>query len=135
MADPRVVHLTPALFGDGGVFGGAERYTYELARAMARRTETSLVCFGPTPKTFTTDEGLKVQVLGPAWKVRGQEFNRWHRGLFRALAAADVVHCHQPRMLACEVAALYARARGKGVVASDLGAGGWGFSAYLKTDD
>jgi len=135
MAEPRVVHLTPALFGEEGVFGGAERYTFELARAMAQRTETSLVCFGPTHKAFSTAEGLRVQVLGPARKVRGQEFNRWHRGLFRALAEADVVHCHQPRMLACEVAALYARARGKVVVASDLGAGGWGFSAYVKTDD
>src|SRR4051812_45284928 len=116
MTDPHVVHLTPALFGEGGVFGGAERYTLELARAMARRTKTSLVCFGPEPKSFTTDEGLEVQVLGPARRVRSQEFNRWHRGLFGALAGADVVHCHQPRMLACEVAALYTRARGKRVV-------------------
>lgn len=135
MSEPRVVHLTPALFGEDGVFGGAERYTFELARAMARRTDTSLVCFGPQAKSFSTPEGLRVNVLGPAWKVRKQEFNRWHSGLFRAISNADVVHCHQPRMLSSEIAALYARVRGKIVVASDLGAGGWGFSAYLKTDD
>ena len=134
MTDPRVVHLTPALFGEDGVFGGAERYTLELARAMARRTPTTLVCFGPEPKSFSTPEGLSVNVLGPAWKVRKQEFNRLHGGLFRAISHADVIHCHQPRMLASEIAALYARTRGKTVVASDLGAGGWGFSAYLKTD-
>jgi len=134
MSDPVVVHLTPALFGEDGVFGGAERYTLELARAMARRTSTTLVCFGPEAKSFVTAEGLRVNILGPAWKVRKQEFNRLHAGLFRAISHADVVHCHQPRMLASEIAALYARTRGKMVVASDLGAGGWGFSSYVKTD-
>jgi hypothetical protein len=29
---PQVVHVVPALFGDGGVFGGAERYALELAK-------------------------------------------------------------------------------------------------------
>ena len=48
-ARPRVVHLVPALFGEGGVFGGAERYAYELARHMADQTQTRLVTFSEAP--------------------------------------------------------------------------------------
>ena len=42
---PRVLHLVPALFGEGGVFGGVERYALELARHMADQTSTRLVTF------------------------------------------------------------------------------------------
>jgi glycosyltransferase involved in cell wall biosynthesis len=66
--------------------------------------------------------------------VRGQPRNRVHPGIVRAVAGADVVHCHQPHTLAAELAALLARASGRRVVASDLGGGGWGFSGYTKTD-
>src|SRR5437763_13016190 len=107
---PRVVHLSPALFGEGGVFGGAERYSLELARHMARVTPTTLVTFGDRPRQFTTPDGLRVRVLGPAWRVRGQRFNPLHAGIVRAVADADVVHCHQPHTLAAELAALLARA-------------------------
>jgi glycosyltransferase involved in cell wall biosynthesis len=130
----RVVHVTPALFGDGGVFGGAERYSLELARNMAAVVPTTLVSFGAAPRRFTTPEGLKVRVLGPAWHVRGQRFNPVHLGLIRAVAGADVVHCHQPHTLASEVCALLARLTGRRVFASDLGGGGWGFSSRLNTD-
>jgi glycosyltransferase involved in cell wall biosynthesis len=129
-----VVHLTPALFGHAGVFGGAERYSYELARHMARVTPTTLVSFGDRPGRQTTSDGLQVRALGPAWHVRGQRFNPVHPGLVRAVAAADVIHCHQPHTLTAELAALLARATGRRVFASDLGGGGWGFSSRVNTD-
>ena len=131
---PRVVHLTPALFGAGGVFGGAERYSYELARHMSLAVPTTLVTFADRPRRFTTPDGLQVRVLGPAWHVRGQHLNRLHPGIVRAVAGADVVHCHQPHTLAAELVALLARAMRRRVVASDLGGGGWGFSSRLNTD-
>ena len=83
----RVVHLTPGVFGVDGVFGGAERYSYELARHMARIVPTSLIAFADRQNEFATSEGLQVRVLGPAWPVRGQPFNRVHLGLPRAVAA------------------------------------------------
>jgi glycosyltransferase involved in cell wall biosynthesis len=128
------VHITPALFGSAGVFGGAERYSFELARHMAQATPTTLISFGDQPRRFTTPDGLHVQVLGPPWYVRGQRFNPIHPGLARAVAAADVVHCHQPHTMAAELAAVLARAMGRRVFASDLGGGGWGFSSRLDTD-
>ena len=42
-----MLHISPAVFGAGGVVGGAERYAYELARHMADRVPTTLVAFGP----------------------------------------------------------------------------------------
>ncbi len=134
VSHPRVVHLVPALFGEGGLFGGGERYAFELARAMARVTPTTLVTFADSPRHFTTPDGLNVRVLGPAWQVRGQPRNRVHPGIVRAVAGADVVHCHQPHTLAAELVALLARASGRRVVASDLGGGGWGFSGYVNTN-
>ena len=129
----RVAHLTPSLFGIEGTFGGAERYTFELARYMARVTPTSLIAFSDRGERFNTSDGLEVRALGPAWRVRGQSFNRVHPGLLPAIADADVIHCHQPHTLAAELAALVARVGRRIVVATDLGGGGWGFSSYLST--
>lgn len=134
MNSMRVTHLTPALFGRGGVYGGGERYAFELARHMAREAPTTLVAFGDRPERFTTTDGLRVQVLGPSWAVRGQTFNPLHLGLIRAVASADVVHCHQTHILASELAALLGRPSGRRVFASDLGGGGWNLASRLRTD-
>jgi glycosyltransferase involved in cell wall biosynthesis len=130
----RVAHITPALFGHDGVFGGGERYAFEMARHMARLTPTTLVSFGDRPRRFTTSDGLAVKVLGPAWHVRGQRLNPFHVGIVPAVAQADVVHCHQPHLLVSETAALLAKVSGRKVFASDLGGGGWGLSSRLDTD-
>ena len=39
----RVVHVTPALLGEGGVFGGGDRYALELTRHMADQTVLGLL--------------------------------------------------------------------------------------------
>jgi glycosyltransferase involved in cell wall biosynthesis len=101
---------------------------------MAAVTPTRLVCFGDQPQAFTSPRGLEVRVLGQAWQVRGQPFNRMHRGLIGALRGTDVIHCHQPHLLSSETAALFGRLTRRRVFASDLGGGGWGFSSYLRTD-
>lgn len=133
MSGLRVLHITPAFFGEGGVFGGAERYSLELARAMAAVTPTSLVTFGPQPRQFRTPEGLSVSILGPAWAVRGQQLNPIHHGIIRAIAQADVVHCHQPALMVNNVAVLLSRLTGRRVFASDLGGGGWHIGGYFKS--
>jgi glycosyltransferase involved in cell wall biosynthesis len=129
-----VVHVVPALFGpDGGVYGGAERYALELARHMAERVPTTLVSFGPRPGRAQVGR-LTVLVLGPAWFVRGQRTNPLHADLLRAVAGADVVHCHQQHVLASSLAAVFCRLSGRKVFATDLGGGGWDLSAYVSTD-
>jgi glycosyltransferase involved in cell wall biosynthesis len=131
---PRVLHLIPALFGgDGGVYGGAERYAYELARHMAEETPTTLVSFGPADRRLW--EGpLRLRILGKPWHVRGQRDNPLHPGLPREVLAADVVHCHQTHVLSSSLSALLCRLSGRRVFATDLGGGGWDLSAYVSTD-
>ena len=130
---PNVLHLIPALFGHNGVHGGAERYAFELARHMAKVVPTTLVAFADRSDLFTTPEGLRVQVLGPAWKVRGQQFNPLHIGLVRAVAESNVIHAHQTNILASECAALLGRLFGRKIFTSDLGGGGWCLGARANT--
>jgi glycosyltransferase involved in cell wall biosynthesis len=130
---PRVVHLIPKLFGAaGGVFGGAERYALELARHMARAVPTRLVTFGDRPGRLRDGE-LSIRVVrGRA--VRGQADNPFGWGLFREVLGAEVVHCHQQRIVASSAAAALGRLTGRRVFVSDLGGGGWDVSAYVSTD-
>jgi glycosyltransferase involved in cell wall biosynthesis len=130
---PRVVHLVPALFGAQGMVGGGERYTYELARAMADRVGVTLVAFGDQPHR-REDGKLEIVVLGKPWYVRGQRSNPLSLRLFPALRPATVVHCHQQHILASSLAALYCRLTRRQVFITDLGGGGWDVSAYLSTD-
>lgn len=129
----RVVHITPALFGTGGVFGGGERYAHELARHMAEMTPTRLLAFGEA-QARQVDGALDIRVLGPAWYVRGQRANPFHPGLVRHLAWADVIHCHQRTVIATSFAAAVGRISGRKVFVSDLGGGGWDLSSYIQTD-
>jgi glycosyltransferase involved in cell wall biosynthesis len=133
VSQPCVLHIAPAPFGDGGVFGGAERYALELARHMAEVTSTRLVTFADAPERHA-DGRLEVRTLGPAWRVRGERFNPFHPALVRHLAWADVVHCHQRAVVASSFAAAVGRGFGRKVFVSDLGGGGWDISAYLQTD-
>lgn len=131
---PRVLHVVPALFGgDDGVFGGAERYAFELARHMARVVPTRLVTFAAMARRFQCGE-LDIDVLGPAWQVRGQQTNPVAWGLFGAVARHDVIHLHQQHVLASSLSALTGRLLGRRVFVTDLGGGGWDLSAYVGTD-
>ena len=56
------MHVVPAYYGAGHVFGGAERYAFELARALARRTPTRLVSFAERPLVTRVGE-LRVELL------------------------------------------------------------------------
>ena len=133
-AHPRsVVHLVPALFGTAGIVGGAERYALELARHMAERLPTRLVTFGVSPSRDRIGS-LEITVFGPPHRVRGQASNPFDWSAVRDAIKADVVHCHQQHILITTVAAMAARLRGRRVVCTDLGGGGWDLSAYVRTD-
>ena len=105
-SDIRVAHLVPAPFDpEDGIIGGAERYSFELARHMADRVPTELISFGPRERSATVGN-LRVRVLR-AHYVRGQRTNPDLRcSCWRALGDATVVHCHQQHVLASSVAAV-----------------------------
>ena len=108
----RVVHVVPALFGPGGVVGGAERYALELARHMADLTPTALVTFGDADRSEVLGR-LRVHVIGRPWYVRGQRANPVALALFGRLNRADVVHCHQRFILCSSLSALGCRLAGR----------------------
>lgn len=130
---PKILHVVPALFGSGGVLGGAERYALELARHMAEVAPTTLVSFGDEERRERVGR-LDVRVLGGPWYVRGQRTNPVSPGLLAEVLRAGVVHCHQQHVLSSSLAAALCRATGRRVFVSDLGGGGWDVSAYLSTD-
>lgn len=129
----KVVHIVPAPFGAGGVVGGAERYAFELARQMADRVPTTLLTFGGERRTEQVG-ALRVQTIGEPWYVRGQRTNPFSLDVFRDIADADVVHCHQHHVVTSSAAAAWCRLTGRRVFVSDLGGGGWDVSAYVSTD-
>ena len=130
---PFVAHLVPAPFDPvDGIIGGAERYSFELARHMARRRPTRLITFADRPGTRDVD-GLQVTVLEARY-VRGQRSNPIAAGLWRELRHAEVVHCHQQHVVASSLSAILGRVRGQRVFATDLGGGGFDVSAYISTD-
>jgi glycosyltransferase involved in cell wall biosynthesis len=134
MRETTVVHLVPAQFSaTEGIFGGAERYAFELARYMAAEVPTRLVTFGPRDRRDTHGH-LRVTVIGRPWYVRGQRTNPFSLRLFAALRGATVVHCHQQHVVASSLAAAWARCSGRRVFVTDLGGGGWDISAYCSTD-
>jgi len=133
LADFRVAHIVPALFGSKGIVGGAERYALELAKNMANKVPTKLISFGETDDQISFG-ALKVQIIGHPYYVKGQQTNPISVRLLRSLQDVDVVHCHQQHVIASSLAALYCRLTGKRVFVSDLGGGGWDLSSYVNTD-
>jgi glycosyltransferase involved in cell wall biosynthesis len=129
----KILHIVPALFGGGGIVGGAERYALELARHMAEVAPTTLVSFGDEERRETVG-GLNVRVLGGPWYVRGQRTNPVSPKLLAEVLRAGVVHCHQQHVLSSSLAAALCRVSGRKVFVSDLGGGGWDVSAYVSTD-
>jgi glycosyltransferase involved in cell wall biosynthesis len=118
----RVCHVSPTYFGPESLLGGGERFAEELARAMAARAEVRLVSFGP--RAFRERPAPHFErVILRRWGSRPMV--PFSPGLFRELAGADVIHCHQYFVLPTFLAALSGRLRGARIFVSDLGGGAW----------
>ncbi len=130
----RVLHIVPAIFGEDGVFGGGERYAFELARHMADEIETVLLAFGPRERHERIGN-LEVRVIGNPWYVRGYRGNPLALSMITHLRGADVVHCYQQHVLATSMAAIVCRALRRRVFVTDLGGGAWDISGYVSTDN
>jgi glycosyltransferase involved in cell wall biosynthesis len=117
----RVTHVAPTAFGDGGLFGGGERYPLELARALAREVSCRLVTFGRDARYAREPDGLEVVVLGARGYSRGHPAHPRGGGLVRALRRADVVHAHQLHSRATAIALWTATASGQRRVITDHG--------------
>jgi glycosyltransferase involved in cell wall biosynthesis len=128
-----VAHVVPAPFdAREGILGGAERYSFELARHMSERVSTRLVTFGAEERQDRVGQ-LDIIVL-QGYHVRGQRTNPIAATLPKALQGAAVVHCHQQHVMASSFAALLARLTRRRVFVTDLGGGGLDVSSFVSTD-
>jgi glycosyltransferase involved in cell wall biosynthesis len=123
----RVIHVAPTAFGRDGLYGGGERYPYELARALAQHVSCELVTFGSDPRT-ARDGRLTIRVLRPLTYLGGHPARAIAPGLTRVIRDADIVHAHHLRAPSSVLAAFTARARGIATVVTDHGLQGsdWG---------
>ncbi|HKV06549.1 MAG TPA: glycosyltransferase family 4 protein [Thermoanaerobaculia bacterium] len=119
---PRVAVVYPTTFGEGGVYGGGERYAVELARALSRRVPARLVTFGEKPER-RQEGSLEIRVHRPLSWVGGARNNPLSFGFLRDLLEADVIHCAAWNTLATDFAVLLARWAGKRVYVTDVGGG------------
>src|ERR1700677_2491330 len=130
---PRIAHVVPALFGLDNVFGGAERFALELARAMAKRFPTTLVSFGDKPRRLRLDD-LEVRVLRNWIPYRRFRFDPFAPTLLKELLGADLIHVHQPETLMSSMSLVLAKALGKPIFASHLGGAGLGLHRVTNID-
>jgi glycosyltransferase involved in cell wall biosynthesis len=132
-ANPRVLHIAPAIFGAGDeFFGGAERYVYELAQAMSRVVPTTLLTFGPKSLT-RQDETLRVEVFRNWIHYRRLRFDPFNPAILWRLRHADIVHYHQTYTMMAGLTALAGRVLRKPVFTTDAGAGGYGLHRLCDT--
>jgi glycosyltransferase involved in cell wall biosynthesis len=135
----RVLHVSPTPFGDGGVYGGGERYPVELARALAPWVDCELLTFGARPAVWQERGGLRVRRVRAVGYWGGHVAQPIAPGLLAALSGAQVVHTHHFHSVASLIAALGARLRGQRTAVTDHGLEGsdWGgrrqalFDRYL----
>ncbi len=128
-----VVHVSPLQFGETGLFGGAERYALELARAMSRHVPTRLVTFGPARRR-TREDALEIDVLPVRGRYAGHEVNPLSEALPLRLARAGIVHAHQYESVLTNFCILFGRAMGKPVFVTDHGGRGRNYARRLRLD-
>ena len=117
-----MVHLAPTAFGGDGIYGGGERYPLELARAMARHVDCTLLTFdrhGRVPEREAG--GLTVEVLPARHYLHRHPAHPLSPALPGAVARFDVVHAHQLWAAPSRVAAVAARLRRSRVAVTDHG--------------
>ncbi|MDQ4065826.1 MAG: glycosyltransferase family 4 protein [Actinomycetota bacterium] len=126
----RVVHVAPTAFGPGGLFGGGERYPVELARALSKYVDCTLVTFGASARSYSDPSGLEVVVLKTKRLLRGHPAHPVATDLHRHLAA-DVVHTHHMRSVPSRVAAIASKLQRRKTAVTDHGLGPGGFAGLL----
>ena len=133
-----VTHIVPLEFNSSGILGGAERYAYEMARAMSCEFNTQLITFGESNSTESHGD-LTIHRIRPFSYPRQSHLVTKTNPLsvtplIRKLHGSRVVFCHQQKVIPSTVAALWGKISRKKVYAIPLGGAGWDLSSYVSTD-
>ena len=117
----RVIHVGPTPFGQGGLFGGGERYPLELARSLASHIDCELVTFGRQSSVIHEAGGLRIRTLRALGWLGGHPAHPFAPALVAALRGARVVHTHHMRSLPSRMAAVLGHARRQALAVTDHG--------------
>ena len=126
----RVLHITPTYFHAESIVGGGERFPLELARAMGKYVETTVVSFGVEPKTITLSDKVQLKVYR-RWN-QANPINPRNPVFLKDLWNADVIHCHQYFTIPTNVAVIAGKLLAKKVFATDLGGAGWNVAFHVN---
>jgi glycosyltransferase involved in cell wall biosynthesis len=117
----RVVHLSLNSFEDGSLIGGGERFAENVAAGMSACVEAVFICFGAT-RSSSIRRGVRFEVLEPGERFGTGPKDPASLAIVRAIARADVVHCHQYWTSLTALAIVTAAMLGKPVFVTDYGA-------------
>src|ERR1700694_946500 len=115
--------VCPTYFGEGGVYGGAERYVAELCAALSAEAETHLISIGPK-KMLRLVDGYTPQVHPWITLVRGVRQNALAPSILSSLRKMDVLHCHSYHTVTADLCLLWGRFSGRRCFITDHGGGG-----------
>ncbi len=122
----RVLHVTPAIFGSAGYFGGGERYVHNIAHAVKEvfgsQFQISIVGFANGPERMLTEGQVGIRIL--TTESFGTNYLGYYSGALWSVAdASELMHIHQPFTPSGEFAMMVGAQLGKPMVTTDLGGG------------
>lgn len=123
--DLKVVQVSPTYFKD--LIGGGERYPWELAKALSKHINVTLIVFGSDRDTEKVSETLTVEKY-PAVTSPPPLFTKTNPfpltlSFLKEINKADVVHLHQFNTLISNLVIFYARLKNKLICVTDHGGG------------
>jgi len=136
MAEARTLHVTPTFFGEGGVYGGGERFPHQLAKALAPKIPTSLLGFGTHAERRRIGD-LEVITAPLRGRYRGNPINPinpYSEVYVQELWRAERVHAHQLDTFVTTQALIAGRFRGIDIFATDHGACAPNLRARFRLD-
>lgn len=125
MKNMNIVHISPTYIEH--LVGGGERFPFELAKALGKYTNVSLVVFGSRKKTEQVSATVRIEqypaLTSPSPVVTRTNPLPLSPSFLKEINRADIVHIHQFNMLVTQFAILYAKLKRKPVCLTDHGGG------------
>ena len=121
----KVVQVSPAYFKD--LIGGGERYPWELAKALSKYVNVTLIVFGSNRRTERISETLTVEKY-PAITSPPPLFTKTNPfpltlAFLKEINKADIVHLHQFNTLISNLVTVYTKHKNKFICVTDHGGG------------
>jgi glycosyltransferase involved in cell wall biosynthesis len=128
-----VTHVSPGLFGAGGVWGGGERFPTALARAMSERTPTRLIVFGARAQRRRIDN-LEIYQLPTRLLWKGGNMNPISEYLALFVPTTRRLHVHQYHSVVTNLLLLAGRALRRQVFVTDHGGRSYNYADRYSLD-